>query len=140
MTDDQAHNQKTTPNPNRSAFILDRPFTVRIPTSGQHRNIHGYGDRDYAKYVRSKQVYFPFDVYSSDKSIFYPKGTWITIPTPQLDTEFVLPVWVDEGNYEVYFRTIAENAPTEFTILTGMRPRYRRGHARCAESDHRATG
>lgn len=115
VTDDQAHNQKTTPNPNRSAFILDRPFTVRIPTSGQHRNIQGYGDRDYAKYVRSKQVYFPFDVYSSDRSTFYPKGTWITIPTSQLDTEFFLPVWVDEGDYQVYFRTIAENAPSDFT-------------------------
>lgn len=115
VTDDQAHNQKTTPNPNRSAFILDRPFTVRIPTSGQHRNIQGYGDRDYAKYVRSKQVYFPFDVYSSDRSTFYPKDTWITIPTGQLDTEFFLPVWVDEGDYQVYFRTIAENAPSDFT-------------------------
>lgn len=115
VTDDQAHNQKTTPNPDRSAFILDRPFTVRIPTSGQHRNIQGYGDRDYAKYVRSKQVYFPFDVYSSDRSTFYPKDTWITIPTAQLDTEFFLPVWVDEGDYQVYFRTIAENAPSDFT-------------------------
>lgn len=115
VTDDQAHNQKTTPNPNRSAFILDRPFTVRIPTSGQHRNIRGYGDRDYAKYVRSKQVYFPFDVYSSDRSTFYPKDSWITIPTAQLDTEFFLPVWVDEGDYQVYFRTIAENAPSDFT-------------------------
>ena len=27
----------------------------------------------------------------------YPKDTWITIPTAQLDTEFFLPVWVDEG-------------------------------------------
>lgn len=115
VTDDQDHNQKTTPNPNRSAFILDRPFTVTIPTSGQHRNIQGYGDRDYAKYVRSKQVYFPFDVYSRDKSTFYPKETWITIPTAQLDTEFFLPVWVDEGDYQVYFRTIAENAPADFT-------------------------
>lgn len=115
VTDDQAHNQKTTPNPNRSAFILDRPFTVRIPTSGQHRNIQGYGNRDYAKYVRSKQVYFPFDVYSSDKRTFYPKDTWITIPTAQLDTEFFLPVWVDEGDYQVYFRTIAENAPPDYT-------------------------
>lgn len=115
VTDDQVHNQKTTPNPNRSAFILDRPFTVRIPTSGQHRNIQGYGDRDYAKYVRSKQVYFPFDVYSSDRRTFYPKDTWITIPTAQLDTEFFLPVWVDEGDYQVYFRTIAENAPSDFT-------------------------
>ncbi|GAB6929268.1 hypothetical protein JCM10914A_32510 [Paenibacillus sp. JCM 10914] len=115
VTDDQAHNQKTVPNAARSAFILDRPFTVRIPTSGQHRNIPGYGHRDYAKYVRSKQVYFPFDVYSGDKRTFYPKNTWITIPTNQLDTEFFLPVWVDEGDYHVYFRTIAENAPPDFS-------------------------
>ncbi|WP_330164027.1 DUF5704 domain-containing protein, partial [Paenibacillus campinasensis] len=52
VTDDQPHNQKTNPNPNRAAFILDRPFTVRIPTAGQHVNYPGYGNRDYAKYVR----------------------------------------------------------------------------------------
>lgn len=115
VTDDQAHNQKTKPNPNRSAFILDRPFTVRIPTSGQHTNYPGYGNRDYAKYVRTKQVYFPFDVYSGDKTTFYPKDTWINIPVNQTDTEFFLPVWVDEGDYTVYFRTIAENAPADFT-------------------------
>lgn len=119
VADDRAHNQKTVPNPNRSAFILDRPFTVRIPTSGQHRNIPGYGNRDYAKYVRAKQVYFPFDVYSGDKRTFYPKNTWITIPTAQLDTEFFLPVWVDEGDYQVYFRTIAENAPPDYTTQPG---------------------
>lgn len=119
VTDDQDHNQKTTPDLSRSAFILDRPFTVTIPTSGQHRNIQGYGDRDYAKYVRLKQVYFPFDVYSSDKNTFYPKKTWITIPTAQLDTEFFLPVWVEEGDYQVYFRTIAENAPSDFTTQPG---------------------
>ncbi|WP_256719741.1 DUF5704 domain-containing protein [Paenibacillus glucanolyticus] len=110
-SDDQAHNQKTSPNYNRMAFILDRPFTVTIPTSGQHQNYPGYGNRDYAKYFRSKEVYFPFDVYSGDRSTFYPKNTWINIPVGQLTTEFFLPVWVDEGDYTVYYRNIAENAP-----------------------------
>lgn len=110
-SDDQAHNQKTTPNYSRMAFILDRPFTVTIPTNGQHLNYPGYGNRDYAKYFKSKEVYFPFDVYSGDKSTFYPKNTWINIPVPQLTTEFFLPVWVDEGDYTVYYRNIAENAP-----------------------------
>ncbi|KQY91030.1 hypothetical protein ASD24_24860 [Paenibacillus sp. Root52] len=110
-SDDQPHNQKTTPNYSRMAFILDRPFTVTIPTSGQHLNYPGYGNRDYAKYFRSKEVYFPFDVYSADKSTFYPKNTWINIPVPQLTTEFFLPVWVDEGDYTVFYRNIAENAP-----------------------------
>lgn len=115
VTDDQEHNQKTNPNMDRAAFILDRSFKVRIPTSGQHTNYPGYGNRDYAKYVRSKEVYFPFDVYSGDKHTFYPKNTWISVPVSQLETEFFLPVWVDEGDYSVYFRTIAENAPAGFT-------------------------
>lgn len=110
-SDDAAHNQKTKPNPSRMAFILDRPFSVRIPTSGQHANYPGYGNRDYAKYFRGKQVYFPFDVYSADKSMFYEKNTWIDVPVGQLETTFFLPVWVDEGDYTVYFRNIAENAP-----------------------------
>lgn len=115
VTDDQAHNQKTKPNASRAAFILDRPFTIRIPTSGQHVNYPGYGNRDYAKYIRTKQVYFPFDVYSRDRTTFYPKNTWITIPVNQIDTEFFLPVWVDEGDYTVSFRTIAENAPVDYS-------------------------
>ncbi|MCR8645156.1 DUF5704 domain-containing protein [Paenibacillus sp. N1-5-1-14] len=115
ISDDKAHNQKTVPAWDRSATILDRPFTVYMPTDGQHRNIPGYGDRDYAKYVRNKQVWFPFDVYTGDKSFFYPKETWISIPVNQEATTFFMPVWVDEGFYDVLFRTIAENAPDPFT-------------------------
>lgn len=113
VSDDWAHNQKTKPSPNRAALILERPFTVRLPTSGQHVSYPGYGNRDYAKYVRTKHVWFPFDVYSGDRSRFIPKRTWIDIPVNQLDTTFFLPVWVDEGNYSVLFRTIAENAPVQ---------------------------
>ncbi|TCZ77229.1 hypothetical protein E0485_12290 [Paenibacillus albiflavus] len=115
VSDDRPHNQKINPALDRSAVILDRPFIVTIPTSGQHLNIPGYGNRDYAKYVRNKQVWFPFDVYNADKTIFYPKGQWIDIPIAQLNTTFNLPVWVDEGFYDVLFRTIAENAPPSFT-------------------------
>lgn len=110
-SDDAAHNQKTTPNYSRQAFILDRPFTITMPTSGQHQSYPGYGHRDYAKYYRSKEVYFPFDVYAGDRSTFYPKNTWINIPVNQITTEFFLPVWVDEGDYTVYYRNVAENAP-----------------------------
>lgn len=115
ISDDKAHNQKTIPAAHREATILDRPFTIYMPTSGGHRNITGYGNRDYAKYMKMKQVWFPFDVYSEDKSIFYPKETWITIPVNQVASTFFMPVWVDEGYYDVLFRTIAENAPASFT-------------------------
>ncbi len=110
-SDDAAHNQKTTPNPARQAFILDRPFTVRLPTYGPHQDYPGYGSRDYAKYFRSKEVRFPFDVYTGDRSVFYPKNTWIDIPVSRLTAEFFLPIWVDEGDYAVDYRHVAENAP-----------------------------
>lgn len=113
VSDDRAHNQKTKPSPNRAALILDRPFTVRLPVSGQHVSYPGYGNRDYAKYARTKQVWFPFDVYSGDRSRFIPKRTWIDIPVNQRNTTFFLPVWVDEGNASILFRTIAENAPAQ---------------------------
>ncbi|WP_337035177.1 DUF5704 domain-containing protein [Paenibacillus illinoisensis] len=118
VSDDQPHNQKTKPNMSRSALILDRPFIVRIPTSGQHLDVAqypGYGNRDYAKYFRTKQVRFPFDVYNESKSQLIPKDTWIDIPVNQLDTTFQLPVWVDEGDYQVYFRNIAGNAPEGYS-------------------------
>lgn len=122
-SDDKEHDQRTEP-PNRStppnpdedrhAFILDRPFEVSLPTNGQHLAVSmapGYGDRDYAKYVREKEVQFPFDVYTETKQGFYPKNTWIRVPIHQETVKFFLPVWVPEGQYTVKFRTVAINAP-----------------------------
>ncbi|MGG0824577.1 DUF5704 domain-containing protein, partial [Paenibacillus turicensis] len=111
VSDDKAHNQKTEPAQNRSAIILERPFTVHLPNSGQHTNYKGYGKRDYGKYVRNKQVKFPFDVYDVFRTTFYPKGTWIDVASYEEEAEFYLPVWVDEGFYDVEMRTFAENAP-----------------------------
>lgn len=116
VSDDQKHNQKTIPDLYSSALILDRPFSVRIPTTGQHVTYPGYGNRDYAKYIRTKQVQFPFDVYNKEQTTFIPKNTWVDVPVTQLDTFFFLPVWVDEGKYQILFRTIAENAPSSFTV------------------------
>lgn len=126
-SDDKEHDQRTDPpdrstpaNPDsdRHAFILDRPFTVTLPTDGQHLDVGmapGYGNRDYAKYTKTdgKQVKFPFDVYTVDKSAFYPKETWIKVPLNQKEVTFFMPVWVPEGEYTVKFRSIAINAPAE---------------------------
>ncbi|MNW24134.1 Bacterial Ig-like domain (group 2) [compost metagenome] len=115
ITDDKAYNQRVSPTSGRAALILDRSFTVTMPTSGPHRDIRGFGNRDYAKYVAYKQVLFEFDVYNEDNDKYIPKNTWIDIPIVQLTTTFRMPTWVDEGNYTVHFRSIAENAPTGFT-------------------------
>jgi len=118
VSDDKAHNQKTNPALNRSAIILERPFTVQMPNSGQHASYLGYGNRNYLKYIGSKQVRFPFDVYNGAKTMFYPKNTWIEVEKSKESFTFYLPVWVDEGFYDVEFRTIAHNAPAGATHET----------------------
>lgn len=113
VSDDKAHNQRTTPDPSRNAVILDRPFTIDMPTMGQHLNIPGYGSRDYAKYIRKKEVLFPFDVWhynGGNKGQFVPANTWIDIPVGETKSTFYLPVWVNEGNYNASFRSIAVNS------------------------------
>ncbi|MCY9540485.1 DUF5704 domain-containing protein [Paenibacillus alvei] len=115
ITDDQPHNQRVVPDMARAALILNRPFTVTLPTTGQHTNYPGYGNRDYAKYTQSKQVQFPFDVFNSTKSKYILKNTWIDIPVSQLQETFIMPVWIDEGNYTVLFRSFTENAPSDFS-------------------------
>jgi hypothetical protein len=125
ITDDAAHNQKTVPTAGKNALILDRPFTVTVPTTGQHNAYPGFGGYgvtngygEYAKYTKKKEVQFEFDVWTADKSAFYPKGTWIDIPVPNLYTTFILPTWVDEGYYTVYFRSFTINHPSGFTTET----------------------
>ncbi len=118
VSDDKSHNQKTNPALNRSAIILERPFTVQMPHSGQHTDYLGYGNRNFFKYIGSKQIRFPFDVYNETRTSFYPKNTWIEVEKSQESFTFYLPVWVDEGFYDVEFRTIAHNAPVGATHQT----------------------
>ncbi len=103
ITDDIAHNQQVEPTQYLS-LILGRPFTTGISTYGTHRSSPGYGTRDYAKYVIARQVRFPFPVYLGNT--YYEKNTWIEMGS---SSTFTLPVGVDEGDYRIYYRTIAAN-------------------------------
>jgi len=109
---DSANNQEINPDNTRAAIILDRPFSIQVPNSGQHNNILGYGNRNYRKYTQDKEVRFPFDVYLgiSQSGTYIKANTWHSIPVAEELITFYLPIWVDEGNYEVEFRQTAINA------------------------------
>jgi hypothetical protein len=82
----------------------------------EHRDITGYGTRDYTKYVESKYVRFPFDVYiesAPDNYVFLEANTWHIVSKSQERLFIKVPVWVNEGNYTVSFKTIAINAPDD---------------------------
>ncbi|BCN32408.1 DUF5704 domain-containing protein [Anaeromicropila herbilytica] len=100
--------QMITPDVSLSPLVLDTPFTIQLPTEGEHLDIDGYGYQDYAKYIKSREVKFPFDVYEG--STYIRAGTWVTLT--QDETSFYLPIWVDEGKYNIDFRSISINAET----------------------------
>lgn len=106
ISDMAKYNQMITPDKSVAGLVLDRPFSVSYPTSGEHRYIDGYGYRDYDRYIESRKIRFPFDVYRG--SVFYKSDTWITIASEL--TEFYLPIWVDEGKYTIECRSAAINS------------------------------
>lgn len=104
MTDDRAHNQQIVPTKYLS-LVLGRSFTVGISTYGTHRELPGYGERDYEKYVSRRQIRFPFTVYIGMTA--YQPDTWIDLPVG--NQQFYLPPGVREGDYRIRYRTLAQN-------------------------------
>jgi hypothetical protein len=66
------------PQRDKTQLILGEAFTLRYPSTGQHLNIPGYGNRSYEKTTANKQVRFSFDVYTGDDDTgtFIPAGKW----------------------------------------------------------------
>lgn len=104
-SDDIAFNQQIVPTV-KNSLILGREFTVSVKTEGTHINEKGYGQREYAKYVKDRQVCFPFPVLYAGQNI--EAESWISLKDGT--ASFVLPVTVEEGDYEIMYRTIAVNA------------------------------
>ncbi len=94
-----------------NSIILGMDTILRYSTIGEHRNILGYGNRDYDKYIKKKEIKFPFDVYFDTKiddiDKFVEKNTWIEVL--KKDTEIYVPIWVNEGLYTIEIRTTAIN-------------------------------
>ncbi len=101
----------------RSDIILGEKAELLFEANNvMHRDITGYGTKDYTKYVEYKYVRFPFDVYieSAPNNYVYVKAnTWHLVSKPQERLFIKVPVWVNEGDYIVNFKTIAINAPDD---------------------------
>lgn len=93
------------PDRERGALVLGKTFQVALWAKGHHRAIPGYGYQDYSRYIKSRQVKFPFEViYKGEKQ---EKNKWLEIGEEE---EFYLPTDVEEKKYRIEFRCIAKNA------------------------------
>lgn len=115
ISSDDIYNQNPSPK-NVSSLILGRPFTLNISNRGTHKNIKGYGSRDFTKYINNREVRFEFDVYlGSNRSGKYLKAnTWhslnnLNISNSTSEITFYTPAWVDVGTYNVEVKSIASN-------------------------------
>lgn len=100
------NNQMLSPDTTVASLVLDTSFNINLPTSGDHRYIPGYGYNDYGRYIASRQVQFPFDVYQG--TTYIKAGTWISLTSDI--TQYYLPIWVDEGVYTIRFKSESINA------------------------------
>ncbi|HEX3028145.1 MAG TPA: DUF5704 domain-containing protein, partial [Clostridia bacterium] len=110
---DVTYNQMVKPDSKRASMVLGTASQVKITSEGQHLNILGYGDRDYAHYVKAKYVSWPFDVYigTDEKGKFIKKESWYKVPDEKDIVDFYIPIWVKEDNYVIKYKTVAINAP-----------------------------
>ncbi len=114
------YNQELAPTTARATVILGMATSFRLLTTGAHKNIPGYGAKDYEAFTSKKQVRFPFDVYlnttTADQSKFVPANTWYDVPLTQDNINIYVPTWVNEGDYAVDYRAIAINAPNTTSV------------------------
>ena len=104
ITDAKKWCQLINPDKARYQLVLEKDFDIDILTTGNHLDIKGYGDRDYTKYTLKKEVIFPFDVMFGER--LCPANTPTVITG---NTNFRLPMTVDEGKYTIMVRTFAIN-------------------------------
>ncbi|MDY5577342.1 MAG: DUF5704 domain-containing protein [Lachnospiraceae bacterium] len=81
--------------------------TLSIGSVAQHREILGYGYRNYRAYAKKYYVRFPFAVIYNGEQ--YPENTWIESEKSLI--KFQVPEYVKEGSYEAECRVVAANTP-----------------------------
>lgn len=126
--------QRVNPSSN-IAIQLDKRFSVIFPNDGTHITKRGYGTRNYlsnqaipkedSNWGKYKDVKLSFDAYllykdssGKEKTFFVPANTWlgdmadVPVKLTSMKYEFLLPVWVDEGEQTVWTEVVAENVTT----------------------------
>lgn len=113
---------------------LDAVMTLHFSTAGPHLNQRGYGNRDYAAYVKKKRVSFPFDVYFSENAsdlvgatsseLFIPADQWVDAPLDRDTFYYKIPYWVTPQDYGVLTQVIAKNhrTPAQYELVANLDP------------------
>ncbi len=129
--DNNPYLQLFDPDKSSIPLILDEnsvtgDFTLQILNEGYHSNKAGYGNKNYAKYLASKdgtmqnEVKFPVEMYQDvgndykqTNDVLLPANTWSCIGASE--QRYYIPMWVAEGIYTVDVRSVAVNGSDQLS-------------------------
>lgn len=117
---DMTYNQVIDLDTTKANAVIDQNFRIQIPNNGQHKSIPGYGNRDYEEYIGAKQIKPTCDLYlmnGNTVSAYIKANEWYSLSVPTETYEFRVPHWVEENDYTLLFRNLANNTPAVFTGL-----------------------
>lgn len=92
--------------PKANQLVAGTDFSIVCKNIGTHRQIKGYGDRDYSMYMGKGYVRFPFEIVINNKK--YNENTWIEVKGT-LDLCYI-PESVPLGNYKIEYAALAKNS------------------------------
>ena len=101
--------------PSKSDLVIGDKFVLYSSSRGNHRDIKGYGTKDYEKYTKGRYVKMEFPVICGAK--VYPENTWIEADETAV---FRIPEYVKEGKYNIKCLTIAKNIPVEYLSFDSL--------------------
>ncbi len=104
ITAPKKYNMAAEPKPNQ--IVAGTDFSVMCKTTGAHREIMGYGEKDYSAYVDNGYVRFPFEVIINNKK--YSKNTWIQVKNT--GAVCYIPESVSLGDYKIEYAVLAKNS------------------------------
>lgn len=92
--------------PKANQLVAGTDFSVICKNTGMHRDIKGYGERNYSMYMDRGYVKFPFDVIIDNKK--HSENTWIEVKGT--GTICHIPESVSLGNYRIEYAALSKNS------------------------------
>lgn len=92
--------------PKANQLVAGTDFSVICKNTGMHRDIKGYGERNYSMYMDRGYVKFPFEVIIDNKK--HNENTWIEVKGT--GTICHIPESVSLGNYRIEYAALAKNS------------------------------
>jgi len=96
-------------HPSKSDLVIGDKFVLYSSFRGNHRDIKGYGIKNYQKYAKGIYVKMEFPVICGTE--VYPENTWIEASRTAV---FRIPEYVKEGQYDIKCIAVAKNIPVEY--------------------------